>query len=350
MKGLLLLFLLPLGCDRDRDLPAEPDDMHFSQGTDGVASDGLMRDAHVVLDGSGNDHGVDALVDAGVSHLLSWTEIAAGPLSNTICGLSSGHLECMTSQGQLLLGGGSYEVDGEIVSLPDGSDFLHVSGQAGRGCALNADWQIECWGGLDGQAEGIFPDEALFVDVAVGDGIVCGLTDVGYLRCWGSMVIGEHDLGLQNSFSDIIAENWLACGLTASSFGICLDTGAGERFGRIELGGPYRKIDLYRGDIWHIEETGVAIGTTLEHGVLDPIFGNEPLREIAAGELAVCALGDDSSVRCQQLTEGDYQPPPEGVRFSALVAAGPSHCGLDLTGQVWCWGQFPQNPYTAASP
>ena len=335
--GLLLL----LGCCQRDDFPG-------ASGDGGLPDRGAPEDqvdAGALLDASPEDGDMEALANPGT---LSWTSLSAGALPNSVCGLSAGRLECLTSRGQLLQGGDAHDVQGEVVTLPEGSDFIRVSGQADRGCVLDESWQVECWGALPSPPAGVLVDEPIFVEVAAGEDFVCALTSIGYLRCWGSAALQDHDLGLASAFSHIVAEDYRVCAWSPAYTGVCLvapASGSG-RFSRRDYGSPIRYLDLYRGEVWMIEEPGSSALGFASGRILDPTFGNEPLREVAAGELAVCALGEDETVRCVPRAEGEYQPPPEGVRFTALVAAGPSHCGLDDSGHVWCWGRFPPNPHT----
>ncbi|MEZ4466602.1 MAG: hypothetical protein R3F43_19685 [bacterium] len=153
--------------------------------------------------------------------------------------------------------------------------------------------------------------------MAAGGDFVCAFDQHRLPALLGSAALQDHDLGLASAFSHIVAEDYLVCAWSPAYAPVVFRLAAP---GLPEAAGPPA--------VSSAAPSAISTSTAVRSGgsepgsfalgfasgrILDPTFGNEPPREVAAGELAVCALGEDENGALQPRADGEYQPPPEGV-------------------------------------
>lgn len=120
-----------------------------------------------------------------------WTELVAD--SYAICGHDGDGVITCTSSGPADF----------VTHVPTRTDLSHLSLTYLGACALDPDGHVVCWGYGDGPVFDVVrayaPQEAGFVDVAVGDRVACAVSASGTVTCWGasnkSVVFDQPDIG-----------------------------------------------------------------------------------------------------------------------------------------------------------
>lgn len=178
-----------------------------------------------------------------------------------------------------------------------------------------------------------------FVDVSIGSGFTCGLTNADDVYCWGAASFYDPVSGMGPSRIDARApvKSAHAPGaqrLTVGFDHMCALAGGnalcwgGNRFGQLGQGGT----------------------DTLLHPTPTAVPGLSPT-SLDAGGLFTCGVETGGGVRCWgynafgELGDSSYRttrPAPVQVRGGlafAAVSSGQNHtCGLDLRGAAFCWG------------
>jgi cysteine-rich repeat protein len=336
----------------------------------------------------------DRLSAVDLGSEISIDGIASG--SASACALlGGGALKCWGANGYGKLGLGDQRSRGDdpdemgealpVVDLgPVGAKLVAVGGE--HACAVLKDGNVKCWGrnssgrlGLgDTEARGDGPGEMgamlpvvdLGTDrrathIAAGGLHTCVVLDDGNLKCWGGNYYGQLGVGDRN---DRGAEaNQMGDALPAVDLGT-------DRTARAVTAGSFYTcalLDDYSVKCWGSNSHGqLGLGDVAMRGA-DPSQMGDALpavdlgterkaTQIAAGSSHVCALLDDSSVKCWgggfegQLGQGDQMPrgTAPGQMGDALpridlgsgrsarsIAAGNSvSCALLDDGRLKCWG------------
>lgn len=101
------------------------------------------------------------------------------------------HSTALRADGTLVSWGGCLEAPGdtpEILSAPDGNDFVQISAGGRSSCALRRDGSLVCWGTSGAQNE---PSGDDFVAVECGNYMAYGLKSNGIVLGWGSDALDE---------------------------------------------------------------------------------------------------------------------------------------------------------------
>lgn len=279
------------------------------------------------------------------------------------------------------------------------ADRLDDNLTAGHGfmCYLSAEGEANCFGfneaGQLGFGSNIGSSRPVpvstnqrFVAIDAGGSSVCALTESGEAYCWGQNQAGQLGNGLQNSsnvpvavsgnlrFTQLSAGFLHACGLTVTQELYCWGTNQSGQLaisGSIALtptaaGGGRRFSYIHAG----FESTcGVSSGElycwgnefghgTAQRNVPTLVPGGNNFERVVSGPTHSCALNSAGAAHCwganiyrygqlgnNSLT-GSLTPVAVsgGITFSAISVASANNiyaghtCGIDVTGQAFCWG------------
>ena len=148
------------------------------------------------------------------------------------------------------------------------------------------------------EPEGTGSDQAVFVQVGVGNNHACAVRSDGSAQCWGGNGEGQLDLPSGVEFRQI-ASGWrFSCGITSEGTLAC--------WGRNT------------------------------HQQASPPDGQ--FTEVAAGWDHACAIGPDGAACWGRQSDGRTSAPPE-VDFVAIGAGAEHSCGLTASGDLTCWGK-----------
>ena len=172
--------------------------------TCGITEDSSLVCWNIVDKESLGDEIITPLTENEKNFGGGWKEVSSGYFH--ICGIKDDNtLWCWGSNQYGELGVG--ESYGDYVSYPVevGGEWLKVSSGYHNTCGIKLDGSLWCWGDASDGKLGIGVDEGIYsypqeittaanwIDVAVGAGNVCGVTQDNKLYCWGRNGFGEID-------------------------------------------------------------------------------------------------------------------------------------------------------------
>jgi alpha-tubulin suppressor-like RCC1 family protein len=244
--------------------------------------------------------------------------------------------------------------------------FASVFAGGAHTCALATSGAAYCWGrgesgqlGVPAPASTCNTDAGLMscsmVPVPVGGGLTftqlagggahtCGLTGGGSVYCWGNNASGQ--LG-DNSTTNRNAPVAVATGLLFTS----IDAGVAHTCALTSAGAAYCWGRNDRGQL------GTGSADLNPHPIPEGVSGSHTFQRIAAGGFFrghTCGLDDTGDAYCWgdnelgQLGIGSSDAIPHplpalvsgGLTFAALTAGlGRHSCGLTAAGAGWCWGE-----------
>jgi alpha-tubulin suppressor-like RCC1 family protein len=235
--------------------------------------------------------------------------------------------------------------------------FDTVDASGGRGCGLTSDGAAWCWGtnatgalgygmvGSGAERSGWTPIRVTgghaFTQISLGNSHTCALTADGTAYCWGNNAIG-------------------ALGVPEPSFSaVPVAVSGGLRFSRISASYAYTCGVTITGAAycWGNNDIGqLGDGTKTERFVPVPVLGGLTFAQISsrfaeqfgattcgltvAGE-AYCWGGNFQGQTGNGGPEVEYLTPiavAGGHTFVELSAGGAHSCGIDGTGDAYCWG------------
>jgi alpha-tubulin suppressor-like RCC1 family protein len=197
-----------------------------------------------------------------------------------------------------------------------------------------------------------------FTQIATGGQQTCGITGTQRLYCWGSDIYGN--LGVGNASSDCQAQIGGRCSTVPIPV-----TGA-ERFASVTAGDIHSCALTSAGVAYcwganHYGQLGVgSVGGQVT--VPTAVFGGHTFASISAGRMHTCGIDTSGDTWCWgwdvsgQLGAGSTAPdrcsffssnePCSGTplkvvgnfRFAQVTAAEENSCGRDLNGAAYCWG------------
>jgi alpha-tubulin suppressor-like RCC1 family protein len=235
-----------------------------------------------------------------------------------------------------VLGNGELRCWGTVAGTPPAGSYTDVEASGIGGCALDAANAISCWGTLPA------PPSSTYVQLAGGDGHICGLLPSLDPECWGddagsTSVEEDEPLGPFNVISRG-AEH--ACGRAPDGSVTCWGSdlaGQSTPPGGIVVtqlaGGADHTCGLLSdgsANCWGSN----AYGQSAPPGFTDFV-------ELSAGERHSCGLRKTGAVECWGEGEsgsGLGQSTPPAGNYSALSLGAFFSCGLDLNGHPACWG------------
>lgn len=314
--------------------------------------------------GSRFSGGTGAPVRVGIES--DWEDVSAG-FQHT-CGIrKGGSLWCWGRNSEGQAGNGAFE---NVYAPAEIGEGVAWDG-AGLGdywtCGVAKDNSLWCWGShVNGSARedkktaNAVPErlalksgnlsEIKFLDIAPGDGHVCGLAVGGKIYCWGAprrlgrsgeeygkepAEIDASNVNAPKEFTDLSVGSGHSCGLTGDGRAFCWGR---NDFGQTGTGTFSENVDI---------PTAVLI---------EDIAGSKIFSRIAAGTFHACAIMDDGAAYCWgkngngQLGCGDTSDRAKPVKVAAgglkgskefiVVSAGFSHtCGITKDNLALCWGE-----------
>ncbi|WP_419847743.1 hypothetical protein [Candidatus Poriferisocius sp.] len=201
---------------------------------------------------------------------------------------------------------GGYPLVWELRAGSDGpgEGFVDIAAGEGGVCGLRAGGSVVCWDGRRWADVGV---PGGLSGLVVGDGQVCGVRSGAGFGCWASLSSGVGAWQPEGSFVDVAAPGGLGCGLRPGGEAVCI----GLRFG----GAGWVEQPL--GELF--SQLTVSAGrTTYACG----IRGDEE---------------DGGEVVCWGFHLWGGADPPAG-EFVEVVAGFDDTCGVRVGGQVVCWG------------
>ena len=194
-----------------------------------------------------------------------------------------------------VLGNGELRCWGSVSGIPPAGSFMEVDATAIGGCALDADDLVSCWGSLPA------PPSTTYVQLAGGEGHMCGLAPSLDPECWGddmspSSVEEDEPLGPFNMISRG-AEH--ACGMRPDGSVVC----------------------------WGSDVSGQS---TPPGGIV--------FIDLAGGTDHSCGLRSNGSIMCWGSDAFGQSSPPIDTDFVDLSAGENHSCGVHVDGTITCWG------------
>ncbi|MFN2602920.1 MAG: RCC1 domain-containing protein [Gemmatimonadaceae bacterium] len=277
-------------------------------------------------------------------------------------------------------------------------------------CALDASGVASCWGEKFASGTGpivagdvVATPERVSTDLkfsalTAGSGIVCGVTSVGALHCWGDNQNAQYGYGpgdTATSFTPRPAAPGLTttyasaggifmCGIQYSGSTLCWGQNAGGNLGngdvstfysapvRVSTSLSFTSVTAGFQHACGLTADGTAYcwgfalngalgnGTTTNSGTPVPVSGGLKFRKIAAAFFYTCAiatdgaycwgrnrfgnLGSDTGICTDQggpnaLCQSNVPLKVSGSQTFVDIAAGVRFaCGLTAAGAAWCWG------------
>jgi alpha-tubulin suppressor-like RCC1 family protein len=240
------------------------------------------------------------------------------------CGwFASGEVRCIERGTGLLPAIETMRDLGHVVQVVAGLDHF---------CALDRDGNVSCWGD-DGHAQLGLADDAKTaprfvagiddaIDLAAGSEWACAARASGVVACWGAPPFAPGPM-TPHALAGVAGAQRLAVDAAGNQL-YWLDSA--RRAHRVV--GPGESVP--------------------DDGEGARLAALGPVRELAVGDDHLCAIGDDSRVRCMgangdgQLGSAAVSPGPAlvpGVEGAAsVVARGPTTCASTAAGMVTCWG------------
>ncbi|HEY0841150.1 MAG TPA: Ig-like domain-containing protein [Vulgatibacter sp.] len=257
---------------------------------------------------------------------------------------------CWGDNGYGQLGDGSFASSDVPTASAAGMTFVSLSAGGYNTCGITDSGELHCWGGDDAMQLGNNGESETPVLVAVGPFSYttfmyqtgCAVDLLGHPWCWG---YSSRDFELGNSTTthspvpmqvlppaggthlelvDLRGGEYHACGLTADSRLFCWGYNA---FGQLGVGNFNRiagPVEVFPGQI----VSGFGVGEFHACATADGV-------SYCWGAGYAGQLGIDSDP-----DEVDTPIPMQsgGIAFTDFAGGYEHTCGLDPTGQAWCWG------------
>lgn len=312
------------------------DDCHLGAGATSYCGDGLLD----LLEGEACDSGAansdtsadacrttcelsrcgDGVVDSAEgcdAQSLRWQLIAAADYY--ACGiLLDGTLRCW----------GDPTFTGGTSTAPPAGTFKHVAVESNHACAVSTTGDVICWGEEPLDEGETVPRIGPYQKVEVGTRHTCGIRADGTLDCWGDSYFAARTPS--GTFRDLEGYRTKACAITTTNITMCWDG--------------------FRSDTYWADT--IALDAGLSHlcalragGVVSCIGSNSDgqtsvpagtYKHVAAAYSHSCAVRSDDTIVCWGDVFNSIQPPD--VALTQLRADFAYNCGLDASGQLYCWG------------
>jgi alpha-tubulin suppressor-like RCC1 family protein len=278
------------------------------------------------------------------------------------CGLKTdGRVFCWGGNAQGQLGDGTLTTQFAPVEVTTNARFASIYTLFAASCGLTSAGDLFCWGGNANGWLGIpgtsrvltptvVPAPEPFSQVATGGGHICAIGVSGTTYCWGAgsatgrlgangatPVTAPTQVQTPVPFTAVVAGDQYSCGLGNDKRAYCWGV---DFMGQLGDSIPDRSFVEGRATV-------------------APVAGGHDFTALFAGPLAdnTCALAVDGSSWCwggyvesnAASTTADCLNPSSRcspvpvrvsstVRFTSMTTGSRSQCGLDSTGQAFCWG------------
>ena len=225
--------------------------------------------------------------------------------------------------------------DGQA-SPPSGT-FIDIAAGRSHSCGIRTDQTVVCWGeNDDGQAS---PPAGEFAAISAYGSYSCGVRTDSTALCWGS-----ESLELGSGFLDIAAGDGNVCGVLTNRAVVCKGQNVGTNSGSLSFpAGEFTVIDTI-GQRW----CGIRTDQTVAcWGINQPVEDSTTkATDLAVGRRHICTISLDETVGCGGKNDDGQASPPSGT-FIDLAAGWYYSCGIRTDQTVACWGE---NDYGQASP
>ncbi len=194
----------------------------------------------------------------------------------------------------------------DYVQMGGSSAYLQLALGESIGCALLAGGKVQCWdrnGTEFADGDSRLP-KGTFVQIDTDGAAFCGLHPDGTGECWNNAPAGYAFPKAERFVQISTRTPQILCGITLASHVVCWGG-----FGTLQVPVP----------------TGVASA-------------------VSVGSGHACALMQDGHAECFGNGASLDNQPHATMSFREVSAGNTVDCGIDTTGQVWCWGfsYFPQ--------
>lgn len=275
-----------------------------------------------------------ACTDNAAPHGANLTTVNS--LYDASCGRMRSSLRCWGDVG--------YVPVGQITNM----QLVRGSSYGDAGCGIDGAGSISCWRYSDFAA---VPTPGLrFTDVAVGQAHRCALEAGGTVYCWGYARYTGIEAG------DTAIKN---CSTNPSEPSLCVKSptpiSSPERFQAITAG-EYSTCGLTRAGkayCWG-EGGGLGLGEDIVSSQTPaPVATSELFISISAGYESTCAVSTANKLLCWGGGYGGAEyfayapvpvPVPGDVPMQSVSLRSNNACGLDSTGQAWCWSGLSAPP------
>ncbi|ELR18085.1 uncharacterized protein ACA1_367650 [Acanthamoeba castellanii str. Neff] len=198
---------------------------------------------------------------------------------------------------------------------------------------------FECWGTVP---SGRPSNSTAFIQLALGNQHMCGLTVANTVQCWGQNDAGQRNIdapGLE--FAWITAGSSVSCGLflpnrTARCYGSNLNNRT-----IVPTHAPLAALAMRQDFGCAMEPNGaITCWGNNAYNQVSASPGGSGFTQLAVGADHACALVSATGVtQCWGSADKGQTTPPAGVTFKALCSGASFSCGLDVsTGFPRCWG------------
>lgn len=221
-------------------------------------------------------------------------------------------------------------------------------------CGITSSGTGQCWGNNDVPSDGTSgmlgiglgtsitrttpqtlddPGQS-YLSIAAGEWVVCGLTSLQTIKCWGTWVgdgtsvQGNSPIAITDTstFVDLAAGSYHACGVKSDGVMKCWGDGWDGKLGNGDAGGATQYSPV-----------------TADSGTL--------YARVAAGRNHTCGITTAGVLRCWgtnsagQVGDGTTAGPrlsaleiDPGVTYSVIAAGENNSCGITTAGVLKCWG------------
>ncbi len=155
--------------------------------------------------------------------------------------------------------------------------------------------------------------------LSVGDGMACGVTAAGAAYCWGSQPGLQSatpvQIGAGITWKQMAVSSGNACGLSTSGVVYCWGSNNGNG--------------------------GLGDGTNIDHYAPAPIQSSLSFQQVTDHGGTHCALDTSGQVWCWGRNTGSATPLPlaGNMTFASIVGGDVNTCGLTPVGAAFCWGE-----------
>lgn len=218
--------------------------------------------------------------------------------------------------------------------LPDA--YATVAIGDGLVCGLSStDGSIDCWtaGGPPVSLPGVFED------VQVSPGLVCARTTLGAIECLGQ----AGNLSLIGPYSDFaLVGDDAVCGISATDGQVSCQHADGTPITGLPTDAFSSVAGSSGGALWGcgITESGAYLRCFGDSALVDMAPADGGYVEVAVGSGVACAAKADGALSCwRDAAEcaGEREPPPAA---SGLSASGCTVCGVEPNGLGACWPRY----------
>lgn len=286
---------------------------------------------------------------------VTFTQISVG--SAQTCAITgAGQAWCWGHNADGRLGDSTTTVPLMPVAVKQGAlSFTSVTTGGAHSCALNGSGQAYCWGtnanGQIGDSTTVSPWTPVavkqpagvtFTSITVGDRHSCALASTGQAYCWGYG--GDGALGTNSTlsvriptavqqpvgvtFSSIATEHNHTCALDSAGQAYCWGQNFNGQVGDGTTTSP-RKVPVAVSQPLGVTFASISTGGTHSCGV------DASGQAYCWGANSRGQIGDATTT--QRLTPVAVSQ-PSGVALSSVRQGVQHTCGLDGVGQTWCWG------------